>query len=221
MRFRIDNIRKIIRQPRNFTTTIFRNAVLDTTRMTRTSFTRESSPLSINSKTQLSTINRDNSANFRKQGILCVKYLRFFSPFFANVAFSKALIPFSKQTCIYIKRERERGEHSAWRPFCRNTASLLGSLATSQFPPKRNDLHAFLFVSRKSRRFLCENLRESSAEGEREIKTSDFEFILFENFCIAILYIEYSVEKVQIFLSRTKSRAKKIEFLQLEIKTPY
>lgn len=79
----------------------------------------------------------------------------------------------------------------------------------------------FLFVSRKSRRFLCENLRESSAEGEREVKTSDFEFILFENFCITILYIEYSVEKVQIFLSRTKSRAKKIEFLQLEIKTPY
>lgn len=111
MRFRIDNIRKIIRQPRvtrNFTTTIFRNAVLDTTRMTRTSFTRESSPLSINSKTQLSTINRDNSANFRKQGILCVKYLRFFSPFFANVAFSKALIPFSKQTYICIYRERER-----------------------------------------------------------------------------------------------------------------
>lgn len=76
--------------------------------MTRTSFTRESSPLSINSKTQLSTINRDNSANFRKQGILCVKYLRFFSPFFANVAFSKALIPFSKQTYICIYRERER-----------------------------------------------------------------------------------------------------------------
>lgn len=69
----------------------------------------------------------------------------------------------NKRVCIYKEREREeRGEHSVRRPFCR---SLLGSLTTSQFPPKRNDLHALLFVSAVS-------LRKSTriVEGERKRK---------------------------------------------------
>lgn len=100
----------------------------------------------------------------------------------------------NKRVCIYKEREREeRGEHSVRRPFCR---SLLGSLTTSQFPPKRNDLHALLFVSAVS-------LRKSTriVEGERERERS------FRKFSHHDSTFPIEGRKVEIFLSRTRSRA--------------
>lgn len=98
---------------------------------------------------------------------------------------------------ICIQREREesirRGGHFVG-------ASLLGSLATSQFPASlRNAMICMLSCLYRGNRagFFCENIRESKERG-RERKNMRFRIrdSFFENFCtVILLFLSFPEEK--------------------------